>query len=163
MIPGWLSEPLPCASAKCIKFCGFGRVGDRFAPATFPSLSFESIFQLSLQEELIQHWQRLYCPIVPHWSRSYRLFSSSRFVCCCRHWGWWPAQAVHPADEFRERLGARLPTTEHQRDALLDRDPFTPSSAAAGRSSAHDAHSWPATSRLSWKTKKRKQNTRLYF
>ncbi|XP_050976533.1 mothers against decapentaplegic homolog 4a [Labeo rohita] len=65
-------------------------------------------------------------------------FISGRWNRCGR-----PPSALHPAHEFREGLGSRLPAAEHQRDALLDRDPPAPRTAAAGRGSAHHAHRRP--------------------
>uniref|UniRef100_A0A3B5K674 Mothers against decapentaplegic homolog n=1 Tax=Takifugu rubripes TaxID=31033 RepID=A0A3B5K674_TAKRU len=59
-----------------------------------------------------------------------------------------PAPAVHLEDELREGMGARLPPAEHQGDAVLDRDPPAPSSAAAGRGPAHHAHRRPPAPRL---------------
>lgn len=68
---------------------------------------------------------------------------SCRFVCGCWYRCGRPPPALHSAHEFRQGLGSRLPTTEHQRDALLDRDPPAPRAAAAGRGSAHHAHRRP--------------------
>lgn len=68
-----------------------------------------------------------------------------RSVCCGGHRCGWPAASLHPAHEFREGLGSRLPPPEHQRDTVLDWDSSASSSSAPGRGSAHHAYSWPTT------------------
>ncbi len=69
-------------------------------------------------------------------------------VCLPRQASAWTTCGVslHSAHEFREGLGSRLPSPEHQGDPVLDRNSFAPCPAALGRGSAHHAYSRPATS-----------------